>query len=96
MKSFLDVTAQWMIVNAVLNDTTIDAKMGQEWLSYKSPKARIKLTNKPTTKKFTVVRSEDHQLPKRLNIFHGLDFEDFDDLSSYTISKPTTNNFFPN
>ena len=51
MKSFHDVTAQWMIVNAVLNDTTIDAKMGQEWLSYKLPKARIKQTNKQTTKK---------------------------------------------
>ena len=46
MKSFHDVMAQWMIVNAVLNDTTIDAKMGQEWLSYKLPKAGTKLINK--------------------------------------------------
>ena len=51
MKSFHDLTAQWMTVNAVLNDDkTIDANAGQEWLSYKKPKARIELTNKLTTK----------------------------------------------
>ena len=47
MTSYHNVTAQWLIVNTVLKvDKTINVKAGEEWLSYKIPKARIKQTNK--------------------------------------------------
>ena len=37
-----DLTAHWLVVNAVLNaENIIDTDAGQEWLSYMSPKVSI-------------------------------------------------------